>query len=205
MKYPKVREIVEAARALVKGPYTSSFPGEPHEPHPAFRGQPRFDPDLCLGCLACEEVCPAAAIAHEDRLDGPGPPHRIMYHYTDSCIFCGQCEDACINDHRGIRLSRDWELSFFDRNESFESIEKPLQLCEACGETIGCVDHLLWIARRLSARSFSSPTLYLTWLRALGAVDDNLVTPAREDFRSDRFKILCARCRRRTAVADGQS
>ena len=131
MKYPKIREILEATRAMVKGPYTSPFPAEPHVPYPSFRGQPRFDADHCVGCLACEQVCPAGAIGHEDRLDGANGPVRMMIHFTDACIFCGQCEDACINDGRGIRLSQEWELSFFDRRQAFETIEKPLQLWAA--------------------------------------------------------------------------
>ena len=98
MKYPKIRELVEAIKALVKGPYTSRFPKERHVPHPNFRGQPKFDPDKCVGCLACEEVCPVNAIAHEDVVDSD-PPKRIMIHYTDTCIFCGQCEAYCIADH----------------------------------------------------------------------------------------------------------
>lgn len=204
MRYPKLRELVEATRALLVGPYTSKFPAEPHVPYPSFRGQPRFHPEHCLGCLACEQVCPAGAIGHEDRLDN-GRPRRIMIHYTDTCIFCGQCEAACINDHQGIRLTREWELSFFERPQAYETIEKELQLCECCGEVIGTVDHLLWLAERLGAKAFSSPTLYLAKLRALGIVDDNPATPHREEFRSDRFKILCARCRRRTTVTPEQT
>ena len=52
-------------------------------------------------------------------------------------------------DNQGIRLSNEWELSFFDRSTAFESIEKDLQLCELCGAVIGCKDHLTWIAENL--------------------------------------------------------
>jgi len=67
MKLPKARELVEAVKALVKGPYTSKFPAKPHVPYPSFRGQPKYDPDKCVGCLACEQVCPAEAIGHRDE------------------------------------------------------------------------------------------------------------------------------------------
>ena len=63
MKWPKLRELKEAIKALIVGPYTSSFPKEPFHPHPNFRGQPKFNQDKCVGCLACEEVCPVGAIA----------------------------------------------------------------------------------------------------------------------------------------------
>lgn len=197
MKLPKVRELLEAIKSLTHRPYTSSFPFQPHEPYPGFRGQPEYDQEKCLGCLACEEVCPAEAIGHRDITDG-GVPRRQMIHYTDSCIFCGCCEASCIADHQGIRLSRKWELAFFDRKSAFETIDKELQLCEICGEVVACKDHLLWIAGRLGELSYSSPTLYQSHLKDLGLVDENLLSAARDYGRSDRVKILCARCRRQT-------
>jgi hydrogenase-4 component H len=200
MKLPKLRELLEAVNSLVHRPYTSRFPFEPHTPYPSFRGQPKYDPDRCLGCLACEEVCPTDAIAHRDMTDD-GTPRRVMIHYTDTCIFCGCCEAACIADHQGIRLSGDWELSFFDRaKESFETIEKELAICEICGSVIACRDHLRWIAERLGELAFSSPTLYQSRLRELGIIDPSLLEVARSFGRADRMKILCARCRRQTTL-----
>ena len=200
MKLPKARELVEAIKALITGPYTSKFPYKPHVPYSSFRGQPKYDPDKCVGCLACEQVCPVEAIGHQDVTQG-GEPKRVMFHYTDTCIFCGTCELACIADNQGIKLSNDWELSFFDRKaESFETIEKELQLCEMCGEVIACKDHLRWIVERIGELAFSSPTLYYSKLRELGVVDENIVSALRDSGRSDRFKILCARCRRETTL-----
>ncbi|HPO13380.1 MAG TPA: 4Fe-4S dicluster domain-containing protein [Candidatus Hydrogenedentes bacterium] len=198
MMLPKVRELGEAIKALVVGPYTSRFPVEPHVPHPNFRGQPKFDAEKCLGCLACEAVCPADAIAHKDEIDGP-TPKRIMIHYTDSCIFCGQCEAACIADHEGIKLSNDWELSFFDRKTAFETIEKELQLCELCGAVVATKDHLLWIAGKLGELVYSNPTLYMSQWMKLGVTNPNLASSQKDNSRSDRIKILCAHCRRETA------
>ena len=200
MKLPKARELVEAIKALVVGPYTSKFPYKPHVPYKSFRGQPKYDPDKCVGCLACEYVCPVEAIGHEDIIDG-GEAKRVMYHYTDTCIFCGTCELACIADNEGIKLSNDWELAFFDRKtESFETIDKELQLCEVCGEVIACKDHLQWISERIGELSFSSPTLYFSRLKELGVIDENIVSALRDSGRSDRFKIRCARCRRETTL-----
>ncbi len=199
MKYPKLRELGEAIKAAFTGPYTSKFPKQAHVPHPNFRGQPVFDTEKCLGCLACEEICPVEAIAHEDDPDG-NPPTRTMIHYTDTCIFCGMCEDACINDHLGIVLGNDWELSYFDRKKSFETIEKELQLCEVCGDIIATKDHLVWLAEMLGELAYSNPTVYLSRLEALGVADPNLVPILRDNGRSDRVKILCARCRRETTL-----
>jgi len=203
MKWPKIRELAEAIKALSSRAYTSKFPVKPHEPYPSFRGQPLYDPDVCVGCLACEEVCPAEAISHVDQKDG-SVPKRVLVHFTDTCIFCGCCEDACIADHQGIKLSTQWELSFFDREkESYETIEKELQVCEICGEVIGCKDHLNWIAEKLGELTYSSPTLYQSHLKRLGVVDDNLLESVKDFGRSDRLKILCARCRRETTLTTG--
>lgn len=199
MRLPKVRELLEAIKSLSHRPYTSKFPFKPHQPYPSFRGQPKYDQDKCLGCLACEEICPAEAIAHEDNTKTDAPK-RVMIHYTDSCIFCGCCEDACIADHEGIKLSNDWELAFFNRAEAFETIEKELQLCEICGSAIACKDHLKWIAEKIGELSFSNPTLYQSRLKSLGVVDESILSASKDYGRADRIKILCARCRRETSL-----
>jgi len=198
MKLPKLRELKEAVTALIKGPYTSQYPREPHKPYPSFRGQPKFNDKYCVGCLACEQVCPVGAIAHKDS-DGD-KPSRTMCHYTDICIFCGQCEAACIADHLGIKLSNDWELTFTDRKLSFETISKELQTCEICGETIACKDHLRWISEKIGELTYSNPTLYLSRLKKLGIVDENIIAAVKDNARSDRVKILCAKCRRQTTL-----
>jgi ferredoxin len=123
-----------------------------------------------------------------------------MIHYTDTCIFCGQCEAGCLADKEGIKLSNDWELSFFDRKLSQEEIEKELQLCEICGAVIACKDHLKWIAERIGELSFSNPTLYLSKLKGLGIIDENITSALKDFGRSDRVKILCSRCRRETTL-----
>lgn len=197
MKYPKLRELKEAVIALIKGPYTSKFPKVAHTPHKNFRGKPKFNQDECVGCLACENVCPVGAIAHEDQV--AHEPSRKMIHYVDTCIFCGQCQAYCITKE-GIKLSNDWELSFFDRKDCEESIDKELLLCEACGCVIGCKDHIIWIAKELGELAYSNPTLYMTRLKEFGVSDQDVKSAVDFSSRSDRMKIVCARCRRKTTL-----
>jgi len=195
---PKIRELIEAIKALIVGPYTSRFPKEAHVAHPNFRGQPKYDEEKCVGCTACVDVCPVEALEYKDSVSGPHPK-RKMIHYTDTCILCGQCEASCLADKEGIKLSTDWELSFFDREKSYETIEKDLQLCEVCSSVITCKDHLLWISEKLGELSYSSPTLYQSRLKELGIIDPNIISALKDKGRSDRIKILCARCRRQTS------
>jgi formate hydrogenlyase subunit 6/NADH:ubiquinone oxidoreductase subunit I len=199
MKLPKIRELLEAIKALLTGPYTTKFPYKPHIPHSNFRGQPVFNPDKCVGCLACEAVCPVEAIDHRDIPD-PDNPKRIMIHYTDTCIFCGSCEAACIADNEGIKLTNEWDLAFFDRKQSEETIEKELEICEICGEVIACKDHLKWISDKIGELTYSNPTLYLSRLKSLGVIDENLIAASKDYGRSDRMKMLCARHRRETTL-----
>ena len=123
-----------------------------------------------------------------------------MIHYTDTCIFCGSCEAACIADNEGIKLSNEWDLAFFDRTKAEETIEKDLELCEICGEVIACTDHLKWISEKIGELTFSNPTLYLSHLKSLGVIDENLIAASKDYGRSDRTKMLCARHRRETTL-----
>ncbi|MBU1007212.1 MAG: 4Fe-4S dicluster domain-containing protein [Candidatus Omnitrophica bacterium] len=194
MRYPKLRELAEAIRALIQGPYTTKFPFKPHVPEKRFRGKPEYYKDQCVGCGACSEVCPAGCIEMTDVVDGNPPLRKLTLHY-DSCLFCGQCQANCITKE-GIKLSNKLDdLSTFDRNDAIESVEKELVLCEACGCNIGAKDHLLWVAKKLGPLAYSSPTSYLSALKDLKLA--YLKVEKSEDLtRQDRVKVLCPKCRR---------
>ncbi len=193
MRYPKLRELKEAIRALSKGPYTSKFPLKGHMPPKTFRGKPKFYEDKCVGCGACFEICPAEAITLEDIVNN-GKATRRLTHYADLCIFCGQCQANCITQE-GIVLSQDYDLAVFERKDAQHYIEKDLLLCQSCGATVGCADHVDWINKKLGALSYSNPTLFLSGLKNLFLVEEQ-TTPAASSWRSDRMKIVCAKCRR---------
>lgn len=197
MKYPKLRELKEALRALIKGPYTAKFPLEPHRPFPRFRGRSEFHQDDCIGCTACFQVCPARAIELEDT-----KTKRILTVHWDLCIFCGQCQANCPTE-KGITLSNDFELSTTeDRKSLCQRIEKEFALCDCCGEPIAPLDQILWVAKKIGPLAFSNTSAILFLMRKL----DLLLTghPGSKEERSfsraDRFKIACPRCRREAVL-----
>lgn len=193
MKYPKLRELKEAIRALIKGPYTSRFPYEPHQPYEKFRGKPEFHQEDCIGCTACAQVCPAKAIDVEDR-----KTKRILTVHWDICIFCGQCQANCPTE-KGIMLSQEFDLATTEKREDLkQEIEKELLLCECCGEIIAPYEQILWVAKKIGPLCFSNASLMLFYLRELGLALKEKVLP-KEDWeflRSDRIKVLCPRCLR---------
>lgn len=201
MRYPKLREIKEAVISLISRPYTSRFPKVPHKPYARFRGKPEYFEKDCVGCLACEEVCPANAIEHEDIVKGDSAVRRITLH-LDICQFCGNCQANCITE-KGIQLTTEFELSTFDRKDALSKVEKELVLCQICGSVIACRDHLAWITEKIGPLAFSNPTLFLSKLKTLGIADEDLGKAMLEDLtRGDRMRIVCAKCRRKTTFEE---
>ena len=198
MRKPKLRELGEAVKAVIVGPYTSKFPAEMPIVPQRYRGKPCYDENECVGCGTCALVCPAKAITMEDSPDTK--TRRITCRY-DVCIFCGTCEANCITE-KGITLSNEFELSDLKRDAMQEQVDKELLICEACDEIIGAVDHVRWVARKLGALAFGNPLLMLTSLQSIGSADemprtDKDQVPLK---RGDRIRILCPKCRQETAL-----
>ena len=194
MRYPKLRELIEAIKALIKGPYTTSFPSKPHVPPERYRGQPKYNEKECVGCGACAEVCTTGCIKIIDDVDSDPPKRKLIINY-DSCIFCGQCQAACITKEGIKQTNKMDDLSVFDRKEAVDSVEKELVLCEACGCVVGAKEHLTWVAKKLGPLAYSNPTSYLSSLKELKLA--HLKVEKSDDItRQDRIKILCPKCRR---------
>jgi hydrogenase-4 component H len=195
MRTPKLRELKEAIVAILKGPYTAKFPAEPTPVPETFRGRPRFDEKECVGCGACYNVCPPAAM---DMLDDPHARMRRITIRLDRCIFCGQCQANCLTK-KGIRLTNEYDLATTNRAELREQIEKPLLLCETCGAVIGPEAHVRWVANRLGALAFANPTLLLTLMQDQSLADKE-PPPSPPLRRGDRLRVLCPKCRQITSL-----
>ena len=200
MRKPKLRELKEAVRAVIFGPYTGKFPFEPHIPPDGFRGKPEFNDDECIGCGACAEVCPALALRCYDDTEADAPKRRLELRY-DKCIFCGQCELNCPT-HEGIKLTKTYDMSTLDRSTCVEVIEHDLITCEVCGVVVGTPKHLRWVAEKLGAKAYANPTLIVTTDGAMRLTD----RPARPGepalARNDMMRIMCPACRRTTVIRE---
>ena len=167
--------------------------------YPLFRGKPEYSSKHCVGCLACEEVCPANAIEHEDILRGDKAVRKITLH-LDKCQFCGNCQAHCITE-KGVVLTNEYDVAVFKREESVSEIERELVLCHDCGEAVACKEHLSWVAEQIGPLAFSNPTLFLSRLKGLGIVDEDIGKALLDNLtRGDRFRITCSACRRKTTL-----
>ncbi|MGQ9543896.1 MAG: 4Fe-4S dicluster domain-containing protein [Candidatus Bathyarchaeia archaeon] len=117
--------ILEGLRGLVK-PFTTDYPKKPYIPQEGFRGAAEYDPDKCVGCGACSQVCPTGAITYEDS----DKYRRLRLDYG-LCSFCGRCEENCPWD--AIHLTKKYELAVFDRNEAKTGVDIQLFECIQCG------------------------------------------------------------------------
>ncbi len=203
MRLPKIRELVEAVTAFIKGPYTSGYPYKEHNPAKRFRGKPEYSDEGCVACAACALICPARAIEQRDVVTGQKATRRMILH-LDECHYCGQCSALCttaLDDPPGVRHTTKFDLAGFDRSEMVSATkEKELALCEICGDVITAKAHLEWIARKLGPLAFSNPTLFMSSLEGMGFASSVVRTARDYVLRSDRLKILCAKCKRKATL-----
>jgi hydrogenase-4 component H len=191
MRKPKLRELLEALRAIFTGPYTSRFPSRPSPAAPRFRGKIEFDPEQCILCGACVEVCPAHARA---QVDDPVRRKRREIHDQEKCVYCGQCVLYCTTKE-GIRHTTEYDLAQTDKEGYENAIEDDLVVCERCGEVITTRAHLRWIAKRVGELAYANPSLFLILAQDFG---EEVVPKTRgvAPYRSEHLRFLCPDCRR---------
>ncbi len=76
---------------------------EPAHKSPIFRGRHEIHYEFCIGCDACNKICPVDAIKMK-----PLPlkkPRMVPEVNLAVCIFCGLCEDVCPTKPKAIKLS----------------------------------------------------------------------------------------------------
>ncbi|AKI97578.1 4Fe-4S dicluster domain-containing protein [Kosmotoga pacifica] len=199
MKAPKLRELKEAILNVFSKRFTTKYPFVTYEAPEVFRGKPVYNVELCVGCGACAQVCPAKAIELKDYLE---KGIRILtVRYTD-CIYCGQCQEKCIVEG-GIVLTNDYITASLERSDdtNYNTVEKKLVKCERCGTVIATVDHLKWLVKRLGPYTYGHPNLMLIRQSEL-RIDSPKIQPREIVRREDHFELLCPKCRQLVVVED---
>jgi len=164
IRYPKLRELKEALKAIFFGPYTSGYPHQPHHPAERFRGRPYFYKDDCTGCAACANVCPTGAIEVKDEIKNNKVIRRLILHW-DICICCGQCQLSCLTQ-KGILLSQEFAYAVTENRQQLTTeIEKEFVCCECCAKEILPADQYNWLRERLGPLVFSNTSLLLFSLK----------------------------------------
>ncbi|MDD3725857.1 MAG: 4Fe-4S dicluster domain-containing protein [Candidatus Ratteibacteria bacterium] len=200
MKKPKVRELKEAVKGIFSKPYTTEFPYKPHTPSARYRGRPMYNKDVCVGCGACSQVCPAKAIDMFDSFED-GVPVRHLSQHPARCIFCGECERNCITKE-GIKLTQQFDIAFFDEKDTVDEVQHNLVVCRSCGEVIGTEKHLRWVSKRIGNLSFAQPLLLTQLMEELQIkteYEEKVVPPIQ---RTDMLKVVCPKCRRVALISD---
>jgi ferredoxin len=127
-----------------------------------------------------------------------------MIVHLDECHYCGQCSAYCTTKDEtppGIRHTTEFDISGADRAKMVsETKEKELALCEICGQVITAKAHLEWAAKRLGPLAFSNPTLFISSLGAMRFAEELKEMVKKDLTRSDRIRVLCAKCRRRATL-----
>jgi hydrogenase-4 component H len=193
-----LRELKEAVTAVISPRFTTQFPAKPCVVPDKFRGKPEFDPDTCIGCGACVNVCPSPnCLTMVDDLEA-NPPVRKIMHQTSACIFCGNCHENCTTE-TGINLSNKWDLATLDKESLYETHEFELQMCEKCGELIGTKKHLVWLYEKLGPLAYTNPALLIANNGRLQTQLDDIHQPPDKDTQEvqtgDLMRILCPKCK----------
>ncbi len=194
MRLPKLRELKEAVIAVFSPRFTTRFPAKPCVVPEKYRGKPEFDLDTCIGCGACVNVCPTQALTQVDDMQANPPVRKITLRY-DTCIFCGNCSDNCTTE-TGIKLSNEWDLATLNREDTIETHEFELQLCEKCGALIGTKKHLVWLYEKLGPLAYTNPSLLIAKSSELLTEPQEIVQQSDKDVQtSDFMQILCPKCK----------
>jgi hydrogenase-4 component H len=194
LRLPKLRELKEAINAVISPRFTTKFPAEPCIVPENLRGKPEIDPDTCIGCGACVNVCPTRALSQQDDTQAETPMRTITVRY-DACIFCGNCQENCTTE-KSINLTNEWDLAGLDRTEMATTHEYELQLCEKCGALIGTRKHLIWLYEKLGPLAYTNPSLLIAKSGELQTAPQEIHQPPPEEVQtSDFMRILCPKCK----------
>lgn len=112
-----------------KSPVTTPYPFIDIEKPPEYRGIPHINPEKCIGCGACVNVCPPDALIMEwDKEHGI---KRLTYNAA-RCIRCARCIEVCPTG--AMEPTTRFEIATNNKEDLVEVVEHKLAYCEECDE-----------------------------------------------------------------------
>jgi len=87
-------------------------------------------------------------------------------------------------------------LATLNREDTIETHEFELQMCEKCGALIGTKKHLVWLYEKLGPLAYTNPSLLLAKSGELLTEPQDVQTQADKEMQtSDFMRILCPKCK----------
>lgn len=137
--FKTIKEILKTGSATVQ------YPAAPLHQYDGFRGKPEHDLKACIACAACAVACPPNAI----QMEMAPREGKITWSINfGRCIFCGRCEEVCPT--KAIRLSKEFELAVFDKNDLEQTATYPLAHCSRCGKPFASAKEVAYAASILA-------------------------------------------------------
>jgi NADH-quinone oxidoreductase subunit I len=117
-----MRVFTSANRRKVPLHVVSEYPEVKTKLQPRFRGRLTMLKDeqgeiKCVGCLACEKICPTQAITITvGKKEGRKNKLPTRYDFEmERCTFCGFCVESCA--FSAITLNHQFELAAYNRED----------------------------------------------------------------------------------------
>jgi len=105
-------------------------------------GFPKRDPDKCIGCFACYNICPEQVITLEDVAN-----KRVYGTLTHACVVCKECEETCPQE--AIEIVPGFELMAYLTRTPIEDISLELHQCTACGNQFATTKHVEFVEEKV--------------------------------------------------------
>jgi hydrogenase-4 component H len=135
-----VSKLKEAIICLKAGRVTLPYPLGPAAPRENFRGTLEVDPEKCIGCGGCANVCTPRAIVVTD----PAQDTRLLEFFLERCTYCARCEEVC--PEKAIKVTEEFETATNDTEDLHIRVEVFMGSCQRCGrcfETGTALDKLM--------------------------------------------------------------